>query len=123
MGAFKTPHGGELRVLYLSTEEASLEKQRSRDFPSWDLTPRQMCDIELLLNGAFSPLEGFMTEAEHASVCERMRLPNDVLWPIPITLDVTEQFAEDIASGSDIALRDPEGVLIATLSVSSIYRP
>ncbi|MGD2168139.1 MAG: bifunctional sulfate adenylyltransferase/adenylylsulfate kinase [Gammaproteobacteria bacterium] len=123
MGAFKKPHGGELRNLYLSTEEAGREKQRARDLPSWDLSARQMCDIELLLNGAFSPLEGFMTEAEHAGVCERMRLPDNVLWPIPITLDVTEEFADGIDTGSQVALRDPEGVLIATLTVSSIYRP
>ena len=123
MGAFKTPHGGELKNLYLSNDEAELEKQQSRDLPSWDLTPRQMCDIELLLNGAFSPLEGFLTEEEHASVCEKMRLPGGVLWPIPITLDVSEAFAENLADGAQIALRDPEGVLIATLSVSSVYRP
>jgi sulfate adenylyltransferase len=123
MGAFKKPHGGELKDLYLSIEEAEREKQRARDLPSWDLTARQMCDIELLLNGAFSPLEGFMTEAEFASVCERMRLPNDVLWPIPITLDVTEQFAGEVDQGSQVALRDPEGVLVATLTVTSVYRP
>jgi sulfate adenylyltransferase len=123
MGAFKTPHGGELKNLYLSAEDAELEKQGSRDLPSWDLTPRQMCDIELLLNGAFSPLEGFMTEDEHASVCERMRLPDGLLWPIPITLDVSEAFAGGVADGDRIALRDPEGVLIATMTVASIYRP
>ena len=57
MGAFKTPHGGELKELYLSASEAEAEKNQARDYPSWDLTPRQLCDIELLLNGAFSPLE------------------------------------------------------------------
>lgn len=123
MGAFKKPHGGELRNLYLSEQEAELEKQRARDLPSWDLTARQMCDIELLLNGAFSPLDGFMTEEAYVSVCERMRLPDDLLWPIPITLDVKEEFASDLDVGSQVALRDPEGVLVATLTISDIYRP
>ena len=100
-----------------------MEKQRARDLPSWDLTARQMCDIELLLNGAFSPLEGFMNEAEYSGVCEQMRLPDGILWPIPITLDVSEEFANELDSGSQIALRDPEGVLIATLTLEDKFQP
>jgi sulfate adenylyltransferase len=123
MGAFKEPHGGELKVLYLSGSEAEQEKKKSRDYLSWDLTPRQICDIELLLNGAFSPLTGFMTEQEHAGVCKDMRLPSGILWPIPITLDVKEDFAKGLELGSHIALRDAEGVLIATMQVTSMYRP
>jgi sulfate adenylyltransferase len=123
MGAFKEPHGGELKVLYLADDEVEQEKKRSRDYLSWDLTPRQMCDIELLLNGAFSPLTGFLTEQEYGGVCADMRLPSGVLWPIPVTLDVKEEFAKQIDPGAHIALRDPEGVLIATMEVTSIYRP
>jgi len=65
MGAFKTPHGGELKNLYLPEEAAALEKEAARDYPSWDLTDRQLCDIELILNGAFSPLEGFLGEGDY----------------------------------------------------------
>jgi len=123
MGAFKEPHGGELKNLYLSGADVEKEKARSRDLVSWDLTPRQICDIELLLNGAFSPLEGFLGEEDFDGVLSDMRLTSGVLWPIPITLDVTETFSESIGLGQSIALRDQEGVLIATLEVASIYRP
>lgn len=123
MGAFKEPHGGTLKNLYLEASHAAEEKKRARDYQSWDLTDRQLCDIELILNGAFSPLEGFLTQAEYQSVLDSMRLPSGVLWPIPVTLDVTEKFAAEVKVGEHIALRDPEGVLIATLDVSDIWQP
>ena len=84
---------------------------------------RQLCDIEMLLNGAFSPLEGFLGEADYRRVLSDMRLTSGVLWPMPITLDVTEKFAEKLKVGDTIALRDGEGVLTATMEISSIYRP
>jgi sulfate adenylyltransferase len=123
MGAFKEPHGGELKDLYLPEADRTDEKRRSRDLPSWDLTMRQLCDIELLLNGGFSPLEGFQGEQDYRSVLDKMRLADGTIWPIPITLDVMEKFAQPLKVGAKIALRDPEGVLIATMEVSSIYRP
>ena len=123
MGALKEPHGGELKNLYLDEAGARAEKARSRDLPSWDLTMRQVCDIEMLLNGAFSPLEGFLDEKDYGAVLTKMRLASGVLWPMPITLDVTPAFADKLKVGGSIALRDPEGVLVATMDVSSIYRP
>ena len=60
MGAFKEPHGGKLQELYLTESAAEQEKIAARDYPSWNLTDRQLCDLELLLNGAFSPLDGFL---------------------------------------------------------------
>jgi len=123
MGAFKAPHGGELKNLYLPDDEAAAEKHAARDYVSWDLTERQLCDIELLLNGAFSPLEGFLDEADYRSVVENMRLESGVLWPIPITLDVSESFADGLERGQQVALRDLEGVIVATLTVGDVYRP
>ena len=123
MGAYKEPHGGELKNLYLPAEEAGAEKRAAREFASWDLTERQLCDIELLLNGAFSPLDGFLDKADYDSVVEKMRLSSGVLWPIPITLDVSEEFAKSIQSGDRIALRDLEGVIIATLDVGDVWTP
>jgi len=123
MGAFKEPHGGELKDLYLSAEEAESEKEAAGAYPSWDLTERQLCDIELLLNGAFSPLEGFLDRENYDSVVESMRLRNGVLWPIPVTLDVSAAFADGISSGDKIALRDLEGVVLATLEVSDVWTP
>ncbi len=123
MGAFKEPHGGELKNCYLPASAAADEKTRSRELPSWDLTMRQLCDLELLLNGAFSPLDGFLGEADYDRVLADMRLSSGVFWPIPITLDVDERFAEPLREGDTIALRDAEGVLIATMELSSIFRP
>ncbi len=123
MGAYKEPHGGVLKELYLGEAAAEAEKQRARDYPSWDLTDRQLCDIELILNGAFSPLEGFLGQEDYEHVLKEMRLKSGVLWPMPITLDVSRQFADTLKPGGDIALRDHEGVLIATLQISDIWTP
>ena len=123
MGALKDPHGGELKNLYLGEAAVREEKAKARDLPSWDLTMRQLCDIEMLLNGAFSPLEGFLTEADYARVLKEMRLSSGVLWPMPVTLDVTAAFAEKVKEGDTVALRDGEGVLIATMEIASLYRP
>jgi sulfate adenylyltransferase len=123
MGAFKEPHGGELKELYLPADQVEAAKEAAGDYPSWDLTERQLCDIELLLNGAFSPLEGFLNKDDYDSVVETMRLGSGGLWPIPITLDVTEEFAGGIKSGDSIALRDLEGVILATLEVGDIWTP
>ena len=123
MGAFKVPHGGELKNRYLGGAGLDEARRRARDAKSWDLTPRQLCDLELLLNGAFSPLEGFMDAADYEGVLRDMRLPSGVLWPIPVTLDVSEAFAADLEPGETIALRDAEGLLAANLEVGEIWRP
>ena len=123
MGAFKEPHGGALRQLYLDSTGVGQEKKKARDYKSWDLTDRQLCDLELLLNGGFSPLDGWLTQVEYESVLKTMRLPGGVLWPMPVTLDVTDSFAGQLKVGETIALRDPEGVLVATLAISDLWRP
>ncbi len=123
MGAYKEAHGGVLKELYLGESVAEQEKILAMEYPSWDLGPRQLCDIELLLNGAFSPLEGFLGQKDYKSVMEDMRLSSGILWPLPIMLDVTEAFADSITQGELIALRDPEGVLIATMEVEDIWKP
>ncbi len=118
------PHGGELINLLLESDRAADLKVESKDFPSWDLTARQVCDLELLLNGGFSPLTGFMNKADYEGVCREMRLASGVLWPMPITLDVTEAFAKTLKSGSSkVALRDAEGVMVAVLHVEDIWQP
>ena len=104
MGAFKEPHGGELKDLYLQGAAAEAEKQAAGSYPSWDLTERQLCDIELILNGAFSPLEGFLDRDDYEAVLKGMRLVNGVLWPMPITLDVSEDFAADLSRGDKVAI-------------------
>src|SRR5436853_4961713 len=117
-------HGGELVDLYVSPERRAEIKTESKRLPSWDLTARQLCDLELLLNGGFSPLRGFMTKADYERVCHEMRLASGILWPIPITLDVTEDFAKSLTPGkSKIALRDAEGVMLALLHVEEVWKP
>ena len=123
MDAFKTPHGGRLRIGYLDGAARDDALRRSRDAKSWDLGARQLCDVELLLNGAFSPLEGFMSAAEYQGVLGDMRLPSGVLWPIPVTLDVSEDFAASLEPGETIALRDGEGLLAAIMEVGETWRP
>jgi sulfate adenylyltransferase len=123
MGAFKEPHGGELKDLYLAPEAAAEARRNSRGLKSWDLSERQLCDLELLLNGAFSPLEGFLCRADYERVLAEMRLASGVLWPMPITLDVTPAFADGVEVGETVGLRDREGVLVATMTVEDKFRP
>ncbi|HEV2699372.1 MAG TPA: hypothetical protein VGU90_15365, partial [Terriglobales bacterium] len=66
-------HGGELVQLIVSAERGTELKAHSREWPSWDLTARQVCDLELLLSGGFSPLRGFMNRADYEGVCSNMR--------------------------------------------------
>ncbi len=117
------PHGGELKDLYLSEADAKSAREEARDLPSWDLSPRQLCDIELLMNGGFSPLTGFLDRNDYERVCEDMRLADGTLWPMPVTLDVSESFAASLARGQRVALRDPEGVLLAILEVGDVWQP
>jgi sulfate adenylyltransferase len=118
------PHGGELVNLIAETGRTAELKAHSREWPSWDLTPRQLCDLELLMSGGFSPLRGFMTRPDYDGVCHSMRLAGGLLWPIPITLDVTEEFARSLKPGSSkLALRDPEGVMLAVLHVEDVWQP
>jgi sulfate adenylyltransferase len=116
-------HGGDLVQLIASDERSAELKAHSREWPSWDLTGRQLCDVELLLSGGFSPLRGFMTKPDYEGVCHNMKLADGTLWPIPITLDVSEDFAKKLQPGSSkIALRDPEGVMLAALHVEEVWQ-
>jgi sulfate adenylyltransferase len=109
--------------LYVSYESAQKLKVEAGALPSWDLTARQVCDLELLMNGGFNPLKGFLSEEDYNGVVENMRLADGTLWPMPITLDVNEAFADKIEPGQDLALRDAEGVILAILSVTDKWVP
>ncbi|AOZ70168.1 adenylyltransferase [Rhodobacter xanthinilyticus] len=117
------PNLAPIPELYVSHESAQKLKVEAGELVSWDLTPRQICDLELLMNGGFNPLKGFLSEADYDGVVENMRLADGSLWPMPITLDVSEKFADGIAPGQDIALRDQEGVILAILSVTDKWVP
>jgi sulfate adenylyltransferase len=117
------PHGGGLVNLLASPDRCAAIHAESRDWQSWDLTPRQICDLELLMNGGFSPLQGFMCRADYESVCSSMRLTNGLIWPMPITLDLPEVLVKKLAPGAQLALRDSEGVMLAVLHVEEIWQP
>ena len=118
-----SPYGGTLVNLLAPPERASDLQGESRDWPSWDLTAKQLCDLELLLNGGFSPLRGYMSRTDYEGTCSNMRLANGQLWPIPIVLDVPEKFARSLGPNSKVALRDPEGVMLAALHVEGVWQP
>ncbi|MFO6464110.1 bifunctional sulfate adenylyltransferase/adenylylsulfate kinase [Jannaschia sp. KMU-145] len=118
-----SPNLAPIQELYVSYDSAQKLRHEAAALPSWDLTPRQVCDLELLMNGGFAPLKGFMSEADYDGVVADMRLADGTLWPMPITLDVSEAFAGEIAEGQDIALRDAEGVILAILSVTDRWTP
>ena len=117
-----SPYQGELVDLMLPAEKSSQAQEAAKNISDWDLNERQLCDIELLLNGAFSPLTGFLTQADYDSVVANMRLQDGTLWPMPITLDVDEATFLKAQQDKKLALRDLEGVLIAILEVEDAWK-
>ncbi len=117
------PHNGTLVDLLVDEQEAEQLKKESEQWLSWDLTQRQICDLELLMHGGFSPLQGFMNQADYESVCKNMRLNDGTLWPLPITLDIDEETAQNLNQGDKLALRDSEGVMLAALCVEDLWQP
>ncbi|WP_281983603.1 bifunctional sulfate adenylyltransferase/adenylylsulfate kinase [Thalassorhabdomicrobium marinisediminis] len=109
--------------LYVSYDSAQKLKVEAGELVSHDLTPRQICDLELLMNGGFNPLKGFLSEEDYNGVLDNMRLADGTLWPMPINLDVSEDFAASLEIGQDIALRDQEGVILATMTVTDRWEP
>ncbi len=117
------PHGGALVDLVVSPERAAELKAASASWPSLDLSARQLCDLELLANGGFSPLTGFLGQEDYEAVLSAMRLADGTIWPMPVNLDVTEATADAAPVGTSLALRDPEGVMLAVLHVAQSWRP
>ena len=100
-GHLVAPHGGELVDVKLDQENAAELKARSKDCPSWDLTSRQIRDLELLLSGGFSPLRGFMNRDEYERVCHEMRLSNGLgLADADYARCAATQFAKSLKPGS-----------------------
>ena len=115
------PHGGTLVNLVVDEARAALLKEISKNLTDVTLTEKQLCDLELLATGVFSPLEGFMTRIDYESVLDRMRLQNGLLFPLPICLEVSETKAGELEAGQSLALRDPEGFLLAVLHIEDIW--
>jgi sulfate adenylyltransferase len=116
------PHGGTLVQLWADPAQAEQIEREARGLRRVVLGRRQQADIELLANGAYSPLRGFMNRADLESVLEHARLASGVVWPIPIVLAVSDEIAASLAPGERIALGDEEGRLLGVLDLEDKYR-
>ena len=103
----------------LKADTHTISSEHHSDKNIWCLTQRQLCDLECILNGAFAPLTGFLDEENYYSVCKDMRLTQGCLWPMPITLDVSEGFAARLQIGDQIVLTNDENTPLATLTLRS----
>jgi len=117
------PHGGRLVDLLTPPARAAELRQRASRWPSWQLTQRQLCDLELLACGAFSPLESFLGRHDYLSVCESMRLADGTLWPVPVTLDVHDEVAAAAGSAGMLALRGRGRTILAVLRLTESWVP
>ncbi|OQX28053.1 MAG: adenylyltransferase, partial [Desulfobacteraceae bacterium IS3] len=110
-------HSDKLVNLIVDPERANDLKKLSKNLQSITLSSRQLSDLELLMNGAFSPLRGFMTGDDYMSVRDTMRLRDGTLWPIPVCLDISEEQSRQLSVGQSVALRDAEGFMVAILTI------
>ncbi len=117
------PYGGSLVNLLTDTERGKLLKDIAKSLPDIPLSEQQMCDLELLACGAFSPLKGFMIQSDYESVLDRMRLQNGMVWPLPLCLDISRLRAANLEAGQSVALRDGEGFLLGIMHIEDIWQP
>jgi len=124
--AHGTSDGALVNRLYTKGTVAYDELVRSSDTAlELSLNHRQTCDIELILNGGFSPLEGFMTSSQYNGVVNNMHLPDGTIWPMPICLDISEEQALEIEKSGvrQLILRDGEHNPIALMDVEDLWKP
>jgi sulfate adenylyltransferase len=121
MDALISPYGGSLRPLIAGPERARAIRDQVREMPSLDLDWAQICQLELLLTGALSPLSGYMNRVEMTAVLSGLQLPDGRFWPQPILLAVAAKAAGGLAPGQVVGLRDGEGFMPALLHVSEVW--
>lgn len=114
-----SPYGGKLVDLRVQEPERTALIDKAKSLPSLQLSPRTMCDLELLAVGAFSPLDRFMGRADYESVLKNMRLANGTLWPMPIMLPVADENAFKV--GDEIVLRSTTNAMLAILKVEEVW--
>jgi sulfate adenylyltransferase len=117
------PHGGVLIDRFAPVGERPAWQERARGLPCVSLSARNLADVRCLATGIYSPLDGFVSESAYRSIVETMRLENGLAWSIPITLQVSEQQAQGIGRGSEIALATQGGRVVAVLEVTDVFRP
>ncbi len=123
MSKLVKPHGSdELKPLLLEGDERASELARAKKMPQVKVSSREVGDLIMMGIGGFTPLEGFMTHADWAGVCDGMKLSNGLFWPIPITLSTDESTANSIDLGAEIALVNRENdEIMATMQVTEKY--
>ncbi len=115
------PHGGVLIDRMLRGAERDNAMARAARSQRIELNAANISDLELLATGALSPLTGFMGKRDYDSVVETMRLANGLVWSIPITLPVTRQIADSLRVGEEIALTEPDGHLLAVMTLTEKF--
>jgi sulfate adenylyltransferase len=115
------PHGGELVDRRVPEGERSERLQRARELKKVVLGPRPLSDLEMISTGVFSPLAGFMVREDYESVAETMHLANGLVWSMPVTLSVSDDEANGIVEGDEVALVNGEGRVVATMTVADRY--
>lgn len=123
MNGLITPHGGTLVNRVLTGEKLDEQRLYAKTLKQVPLDAFALSDLELIAVGAFSPLTGFLGQADYDSVVENMRLANGTVWSIPITLPVTHEVADEIAIGETVALVGADGVVYGTLDVTEKFVP
>ncbi len=116
------PHGGKLVNRVVDAEKVKTLLNEAKTLPKIKLSDRELCDLEMLAIGAFSPLTGFVTEEEFYTICNDMRLPNGLPWSIPITCTVKESQAANFTPGSRAALTDDCDRILAILNITGKYK-
>ena len=112
-----SPHGGTL--VNRLTDNPDKLAEEAKSLPRIDLTPKQSCDLELISNGGYSPLTGFMGKADFESVCTNMKLADGNIWSIPVLLSVNKADAPNV--GDRCALYAPNGTLQAIITVEEVF--
>jgi len=116
------PHGGELSPLLVDDKACEQLASRAAHLPKVALSAREASDLAMLATGSFSPLRGFMTQADYLQVVEKMRLADGWMWPIPITLSATESEARQLKGGSEAALVDARsGATLGIMTVEEVF--
>ncbi len=116
------PHGGTLVSRKAADTDAAALAERAKSLPKHTLAVRETWDLELLANGAYSPIEGFMGERDYKEVRDNMHLANGLVWSIPITLSVSEEEAAGLKEGQELALANGTGTIVAVLEIAEKYR-
>ena len=117
------PHGKTLVSFHLSADELSEYSELSNNISSLTLSLKQQCDLEMISNGAFSPLSTFNNQKDYEEILLNNKLSNGLVWPIPIVLDVPDQFLKSLDKNEYISLRNTEGFLLAILKVNEFWAP